>query len=1058
MTAAVELEVVGDWRREVALRLGFIGPVLRVEDERRDRWSLGPASGAEDALFHAGERAGIELLWREGGAESDREHLAWMRRLARAAPLRRFLFARARADGRVDLGIVRPGGAGKEAALRLLDDALWADLAALAPGADGASAGEVRSGEHLAHRLADVIGREGLTRRFFGLFRRHLLALEERWLVAGAPAPLDRYERRDLTLALLCRLLFVTFVARARGLAGRRDYLRWLVERPRAQSLYQQALRPLFFAALNRAPEGRPPSAAAVGDVPFLNGGLFAPIACEQRLPELDLPDEPLALAIHELFEGFEFSPREGRDGRGRPELVGAARPLVDPQMLGQVFEALMHADERRRSGSFYTPPLLVRRVSHELLGALAGEVAPGAQAWTEEVLEVGAARRPADPAWALHLSARLERARILDPAVGSGALLLGVLDGLTALRLALGARDEYAVRRRIIGHNLFGVDRKAGAVRLCELRMWLALVASLPAGRALEPLPNLDHHFRQGDSLATPRLGSRGWEDVAGATPDGDDDGFAELHGPAKDVAVALRRDAERDRLGAALRERARRLDEAVRGAAARPGELFGDARRPPAAPPEDPAFRGLLEERAEVDEALRALARDELPYFSFTAAFPEVGRGGGFDAVIGNPPWVRIHDLPEAQRAILRRRYAFCRSGGSGFLQQVDLSVPFVERALELVRPGGLVGLLVPAKLFKAQYARTLRRSLLEEHGLEHVAELGGGAEAGFAAANYPAWLRFRRGLRATGEPVRLTATARDGRLREGWASTPALAPREPGGPWSALPREQLAVIARMAAGNLTLAEYGLCAHLGVKTGCNEVFVAQAVEELAGGRVLLTMACGTRLELPEEWAPPLLQGRDVRPFALVPRARMLLPYERSTAEPLRHVPDRLREYFARHAQKLGARADSGASAPPWAVFRTAALAPKPRVVWRDIATRLEAAVLAADDPAVPLNTTYVFTAADATEARVLAALLNSAPVRAFVAAGAEPAMHGHLRFLAWTVERAPWPARLRPGSPDYDALARLAASGEDAQVAIDRVVSRLFGLTEDDLDALPV
>src|SRR5437773_12553764 len=100
-----------------------------------------------------------------------------------------------------------------------------------------------------------------------------------------------------------------------------------------------------------------------------------------------------------------------------------------------------------------------------------------------------------------------LRRVAVLDPAVGSGAFLLGALEEITHLRCAAGEGPAAMVRRDVLAHSLFGVDLKLTAVRLAELRLWLALVAG--QGEAdltrLAPLPNLDGHVRQGDALLDP-------------------------------------------------------------------------------------------------------------------------------------------------------------------------------------------------------------------------------------------------------------------------------------------------------------------------------------------------------------------------------------------------------------------------------------------------------------------------------------------------------------------------------------------------------------------------
>src|SRR5207302_679808 len=232
-------------------------------------------------------------------------------------------------------------------------------------------------------------------------------------------------------------------------------------------------------------------------------------------------------------------------------------------------------------------------------------------------------------------------RLRLCDPAVGSGAFLLGALEELTALRRAIGDGPARVVRRQVLAHSLFGVDVKLTAVRLAELRLWLALVVDDDETdlARVAPLPNLDGHVRQGDALLDPLALARVLGGGGPATP-------------------------------------------ALTGGAMQLGRL-----------------------RREGDA----------PFFAFEAHFGDIVAGGGFDVVLGNPPWVRAERLPPQVREALTTRYAAWRPVQQrGFGHLPDLAVAFVERALELAAPGGVAALLVPAKLTSSGYAERLRQLL--------------------------------------------------------------------------------------------------------------------------------------------------------------------------------------------------------------------------------------------------------------------------------------------------------------------------------------------------------
>src|SRR5262249_20192222 len=141
---------------------------------------------------------------------------------------------------------------------------------------------------------------------------------------------------------------------------------------------------------------------------------------------------------------------------------------------------------------------------------------------------------------------------------------------------------------------------------------------------------------------------------------------------------------------------------------------------------------------------ERRRSIATGAGLPFEFAAHFADVGRTGGFDAIVGNPPWVRLHHIPAERRATLRRtfetyRHAAWSEGAAsaraahGFASQVDLSALFIERALSLLRDGGALALIVPAKLWRSLAGGGVRTLLRDRHELIAVDDLSA-TTAGF------------------------------------------------------------------------------------------------------------------------------------------------------------------------------------------------------------------------------------------------------------------------------------------------------------------------------------
>jgi len=857
----------------------------------------------------------------------------------------------------------------------------------------------------LAARAVEALSGERIGRHFFLAFQATLDRM-----ASALPIGVPGRERRALALLQLTRVLFLYFVQVKGWLNGSDRFLRerlddCLIHR---RSVHRDLLAPLFFGTLNQPPAARGLAARAFGRVPFLNGGLFEPHPLE-RLHRVAIPSDAWRDAFDILFERYHFTVVED-----------AAGCAIAPDMLGRVFEGVMEPVARRASGTYYTPPAMV----HDLLDAglaafVAGRIGDS---------EANALRRleQGDPV----ALAQLEQIAILDPAVGSGAFLLAALERLATLRSPGGMPT---IRRQILARNLYGVDLNPAAVRLTELRLWLAVIAVEPDGNpeSVTPLPNLDAFVRQGDSLRDPlrlilrypvrasRLGAR----LGGARH-----AAAMASGPFKREAARQLRQLELDAAG-------ERLARAIADLECRAHECLADGRE-----------RTLLGERRGLDRALRrdlAKCRDglralralrrrltvdgELPAFDFDSAFADVMARGGFDLVIGNPPWVRAEALPTTFRQELRDRFRWWRAGsGRGFRHQPDLALAFLERGWELTAPGGVLAFLVPAKLATAAYGAVARAALALQGTVLAAADLAA-AEEGFRATVYPLAIVTRRAAAPAGHRPR-TALAPGDRASFG-------IPSPPEGPWIIVRdpvqdsinafREFPSIAARFTP------------RLGVKTGANHVFL------------------NPTSPVEPELLRPAIRGRDIRAFAISPTARIIWTHDRAGGV-MSQLPPRAAAHFGPHARALARRKDANGG-PPWQLFRVVAGRPTPRVVWADLAVRLEAAALV-DGPSlawIPLNSCYVMCCSDSEEAVALTAWLNTMWMRAAARAVTDPASGGYARFNARAISTLPLPAPVT-SHPDLLALARIAINGTPVQAELDELGATILGLNRRTRQAL--
>jgi len=397
---------------------------------------------------------------------------------------------------------------------------------------------------------------EEVTKEFFNTFvdMFHLLRKE---LAENNPSYKERTDEE--AQILLDRLMFLYFIQKKGWLDGNKNYLyqKFLdVEHRHSNgfTFYKDVLLPLFQALSSSDPKFR----KHLGDIPFLNGGLFEVSPFHSKLPfNLKIPNKVFRCIFNELLEKFNFTVREDT-----PLDVEVA---IDPEMLGKVFENLIlqlekDRDLRKITGSYYTPRVIVnfmcqqslkeylsnewqkhfvarpvetgklplkntskqREIYDAMLDKQEGEhkrklkallqFNPADQLDDEDVVRL---ERTISSGEASLLKGIIQKAYVLDPAVGSGAFLVGMLHEMIALIKLLDVREhglesiqcknyDYELKRALIENCLYGVDIQEQAVRICELRLWLSLVVDYEreSGEEVPPLPNLSYKVRCGDSL----------------------------------------------------------------------------------------------------------------------------------------------------------------------------------------------------------------------------------------------------------------------------------------------------------------------------------------------------------------------------------------------------------------------------------------------------------------------------------------------------------------------------------------------------------------------------
>src|SRR3989338_6775674 len=274
---------------------------------------------------------------------------------------------------------------------------------------------------------------------------------------------------------------------------GDKFFLRTLFDKAKAgkQDFYDHYLEHLFYDTLNNPRRDEvDPACSRYFDckIPFLNGGLFEPdYDWENTIIYLE---NDIFEDIIDTFDLYNFTVKEDELEK---EVV------VDPEMLGKVFENLLPENLRKGQGAYYTPREIVHYMCQEsLINFLVTETRLDIDKIRALVVnkhfEGEGSRELIDRA--------LQNIKACDPACGSGAFLVGMLHEIVSARRILNPKeDEYRLKKEAIQNSIYGVDIDPGAVDIAKLRLWLSLVVDYEL-KDIEPLPNLDYKIMCGNSL----------------------------------------------------------------------------------------------------------------------------------------------------------------------------------------------------------------------------------------------------------------------------------------------------------------------------------------------------------------------------------------------------------------------------------------------------------------------------------------------------------------------------------------------------------------------------
>ena len=552
-------------------------------------------------------------------------------------------------------------------------------------------------------QLESAFSVEPVTARFFkeyrALYERVCQAVKSA-LAEDKSAAADFNQREiqapDFAKKLLGQIVFLYFLQRKGWMGvppkkkwgeGDSEFLRKRFDGRNGENFYAKILQPLFYEALR---QDRPPAdlySPLNCRIPFLNGGLFTPLKGHNwQECGVDLPDELFSNdegeGVLDVLDRYNFTIAE--DEPAEREVA------VDPEMLGKIFENLIEANERKGGGAFYTPRDIVHFMCQEslrqhLAGALenSGESPPAADldefiriadlAAENEVRRLNKGKAAVAVASipksvrkiAATLDDLLQNVRVCDPAVGSGAFMVGMMHEIVRLRAALApavaeSADKlptaYDLKYHAIANSLYGADKDGGAVEIAQLRLWLSLVVDEENPRRIRPLPNLNYKIMRGDTLTR----------------------------------------VERDVFN---NEQFQTLENLK-------AQFFDES---------GPTKKAELEK--DIDARLRKLLPAGCDFDLQTAFGGPFLKNGGFDIVIGNPPYVRQESIPADEKDRLQKAYK------DGTTRTSDLFAYFYLRGLNILRPGGVHTFICSNGWLYSEYGAKLEETLLHTADIASV-----------------------------------------------------------------------------------------------------------------------------------------------------------------------------------------------------------------------------------------------------------------------------------------------------------------------------------------------
>ena len=442
------------------------------------------------------------------------------------------------------------------------------------------------------------------------------------------------------------------------------------------EDFLEQALEPLFFKTLNsdRGEDAIAPKAICdiYGEkvrIPYLNGGLFEEDDLDKK--KVKFKKEHFEDLL-DFFNQYNFTIDETDPD---DQEIG-----VDPEMLGKIFENLL--EDNKDKGAFYTPKEIVQYMCREsLIAYLDEKTGLDTRDFVINHTNQFTKAQEADV-----LDALL-KVKVCDPAVGSGAFPMGMMNELLACtQLLIGeGKTRCQLKKHIVKDNIYGVDIEKGAVDIARLRFWLAIIVD---ENEPIPLPNLDYKIMQGNSLLECYEGID-LSHMLEVPPEGEFDYNEEQRTLLKTNMDEYFDDNSHE-------------DKAVKNDIIK--SLVYDLAS---------ATCGLKENSEKALQLHEKIWEGTPDFFLWHTWFNDVFNRpndcNGFDIVIGNPPYIKEYTNKDA--------FDGFRENSPYYVGKMDLWYGFACHGLDLLRKEGVLCFIAQNNWTTSSGAKLMRKKVIED-----------------------------------------------------------------------------------------------------------------------------------------------------------------------------------------------------------------------------------------------------------------------------------------------------------------------------------------------------